>query len=193
MKRLSELKKHEELRKLFHITVGCLIAAASLYVERNIIIGFLLLGLVADLLLRNKIHAIQDMIDVGRRTYGDWAYIAGIIVAAAVFQRPFAFIAACLALALGDGLAGLIGRLYGKHHFAIFGADKTILGSTVFFAVVYVVVWHLLIASLVDPETAFVYAAIIAGVGTITEASIGYGLDNFAVPLVTGALFALLV
>ena len=193
MQRLSELKRHEELRKLLHISAGCGIAVVSFYVDRNLIIAGVLAALAADLLLRDRLHTIQDMINVGRRSYGDYAYIAGIIVSALLFQAQFTFVMAVLALALGDGLAGLIGRLFGKHHFSWFGADKTILGSIVFFAVTYVVAWHLLVASQLSIFDASIGALILAFTTMLVEASIGYGFDNFGVPLSAGVLFAVLV
>jgi phytol kinase len=193
MKRLTELQKHEELRKFFHITAGCGIATASLFVDRPIIIAGLIIGLILDILLRERIHTIQKMIDVGRRSYGDYAYVAGIVISAVIFPRPFTFIAACLVLALGDGLAGLIGRIFGQHHYGWFGADKTYLGSSVFFMVSYFVVWQLLIASQISAPNAFIGALIIAWPTTLLEASIGYGFDNFAVPIMAGILFELMV
>ncbi len=193
MQRISELQRHEELRKLLHITLGCSIAAISLYTDRSLIILALLAGLFFDLIFREKIHAIQDMLNVGRRSYGDYAYIAGIIVSALVFERPFAFIAACLVLALGDGLAGLLGRIFGQHHYGWFGADKTYLGSTVFFVITYFVIWQLLIASQIEINNAFLGAAVVSLPTTIIEAALGYGLDNFAVPISAGVLFELMV
>lgn len=219
MKRLTQLQRHEELRKLVHISLGIFIASISLYVPRSWIVLAIMLGLAADIILRELIaehyksltkavkerpnifirlahlgmRTVDDMTHVGRRTYGDYAYAAGLVIAALIFDRPFAFIAAALVLALSDGLAGLLGRSFGKDSYAWFGATKTYLGSTVFFLFTAFITWQLLIASQIDPVNAALGALIIALPTTLLESAIGYGLDNFAVPIATGLLFELMV
>lgn len=220
MKRSLQLQRHEELRKLAHIGLGCIIAGASLYVDRSLIVLVVMVGLAADVMLREFINytlpniktatydrskisliriasliarTVDNMTDVGRRTYGDYAYVAGIVISALIFDRPFTFIAAVLILALSDGLAGLIGRTFGSHQYAWFGVRKSYLGSAVFFLITSFVSWQLLIASQIDPANAALGALIIAIPTTLLESAIGYGLDNFAVPLAAGLLFELMV
>lgn len=190
---LTRTQRNEEYRKFAHITIGLGVAGVSLYIDRWWLVAALVAGLILDLILRNRAHWVHNMIDVGRTTYGDYSYVLGIAVVAALFADAPVFVGAVLVLALSDGLAGLIGRLFGTHHYYLFGADKTIIGSTVFFTMTFILVFFILTNEGVATVTTLWQSAGIAAAVTVVEGSVGYGLDNFAVPLVTGGLLALVI
>jgi dolichol kinase len=100
----------------------------------------------------------------------------GALLALLLYPSPAASIA-IYALAFGDGMAGLVGKLFGRRR-PSFMLGKSIEGSLACFAVVYISAYGVSRSI----RTAF-FAAFIA---TLVEALPLEDYDNIALPIITG-------
>ncbi len=100
---------------------------------------------------------------------------------AGLTRDPFPAAAALLALSLGDGIGGFIGRRFGTHRFRAFGAKhKTLEGSL---AVAFFAMLGVSVAAWRFGQTISFPAAAGLGVGAaIGEAMAPRGSDNVVVP-----------
>ena len=114
----------------------------------------------------------------GIRLYGI-SYAAGTIAAFALAPVPAA--AALLALALGDGLGGLIGRRHGRHPFTAPGAKrKTLEGAAA--VALFSALAVLLAAARFGAPAAALPVALGALAAAAAEALAPAGTDNLFVP-----------
>lgn len=115
---------------------------------------------------------------IARPSIGEFAFTGGVALAFVLaHDRPAAYAAAILTLALGDTAAALIGRSFGRHRYAVGRARKSVEGSCAFFAVA------VLVGALVPGALGLAAVAAFALATTLAEALAGDGLDNAAIPL----------
>ena len=136
------------------------------------------------------IAAIEE---VDRNSYGTIAYGLAITILLVLCwpDRPDAVTAGVLVMALGDGLAGLIGRQLKTPQWIIFKQTKSI-GGTATMAMVSILV--LLILSNVTNQIISLPIAIAIGLGgTVLEQISMRGLDNLTVPLGVGLTWSMLI
>ena len=137
----------------------------------------------------NSVHKIHE------ESIGALLYAPSLTLTAIVFWpiNQLAFQGAALVLGLSDGIAGIVGRRYGKRKYSITGT-KTVEGSIVFFLITALILSVILLANSSHP---FLNKMILVFGGslllTIIEALFGKGWDNLFIPLVAGfiILFAL--
>jgi phytol kinase len=90
-------------------------------------------------------------------------------------------------LAIGDGLAGLIGRSHGGKGYKIWGGTKSFLGNSIFFATALVmtsIFWYYTQGALsIGPIAIVILFSMLL---TIIESAFAGGFDNLAVPLASG-------
>ena len=111
----------------------------------------------------------------------------GLILCAILYWpvNPLIFQGAALILALSDGLAGLIGRRFGRRAYAITG-PKTIEGSLAFF-IITTFILSLFILDNPNINLLHFLAIIIAALLiTLAEGISGKGWDNLPVALLGG-------
>jgi dolichol kinase len=102
---------------------------------------------------------------------------AGVLASLIIFPQPLNY-AAIAVVALGDGLASVVGRMYGRHHIPRTGG-KTLEGTAAGMACAF------LGAALFVPLP---IAAVAAAAGMAAELfPVRAGHDNVAVPLLAGA------
>jgi dolichol kinase len=114
----------------------------------------------------------------GVRLYGV-SFAAGTVLGFAVAPLPAA--AALLALALGDGLGGLIGRRYGRHGFVASGAKRKTIEGSAAVAIFSALGIALAMLRFGVPLTALPVAAG-AVAAALAEALAPEGTDNLLVP-----------
>jgi dolichol kinase len=122
-------------------------------------------------------------------TNGDerWGGLVLYTIAYAIFTTigvlidPFAAGAALLALSLGDGIGGAVGRALGEHHYrAPGGKRKSLEGS---FVVLLAATAGALVAALVFHVALPFHVALALGlVAAVTEAASPRGTDNLLIP-----------
>ncbi|MFM7394653.1 MAG: dolichol kinase, partial [Cyanobium sp.] len=124
-------QQREASRKLVHIGAGGLVPlAAALHIP---LAQALPTALAMTLLtaINHRLRLIPAVEDVGRRSLGTVAYGASISLLLLLFwrQRPDLVVAGVLVMALGDGMAGLIGPLLPSPRWQVWGQTKSLLGT----------------------------------------------------------------
>jgi phytol kinase len=173
--------KGELARKFVHISVGTFVAFWPFYMSFHTIqlisVAFLLVTLASRYL---KVFSAVHTVD--RKTWGDVLFAVGIGATAIFTKSDWIFMAAILNMSLADGLAGIIGKRFGKsNNYKILGHAKSIAGSLTF-----------LIVSLLVLIAANNFGHLNIDLGTIFGLAIAamvvenfgiYGLDNVFVPI----------
>ena len=131
--------------------------------------------------------------DVDRNSYGTIAYGIAITTLLLLFwpTRADAVSAGVLVMALGDGLAGLIGRNVESPRWVLFGQTKSSVGTMTMAGVTSLVLMGL--ARWSGAELPLPVAISMVTVATGLEQLSWGGLDNLSVPLSVGVLWNQLV
>jgi len=184
----------ELLRKAIHLMVGItpLMASISLPVTEGLLVGGLLVYTVAESLrLEGRVLPVITLLtraasrtrDRDRPVLGPITLGLGALLCLMLYPEPAASVG-IYALAFGDGLSSVVGKLFGRIPLPFTGG-KTLEGSLAAFAAIFWATWwtgH-------DP----VLALAIAAVGTVLEAIPLEDLDNLIIPLGTALAFSLFV
>lgn len=132
---------HPEIsRKFIHITVAGFAATWPLFLSRTDIVLisiFLFAGIVASRYLAffESIHSI------GRKTWGELFFAMSFGVVALMTGDALVYAAAILLMGVADGLAGIIGSVYGKDQtYKVFSGTKSVIGTTTFWVLSLIIV-----------------------------------------------------
>ena len=144
--------------------------------------------------INHQWRLIAAIEDIDRKSYGTIAYGLAITVLLVLFwpDRPDAATAGVLVMALGDGLAGLIGRQLKTPQWIIFEQTKSIGGTTTM-AVVSMLVLLIHVQASRTRQSAAPIAMAIASAATGLEQLSVRGIDNLTVPLAVGLAWAALI
>ena len=111
--------------------------------------------------------------------------LAAAVVIIIFWDNPPLMVAALMPLTWGDGMAPVIGRAFGKHHYTVFGHTRTLQGSVAFFLFgllfTWLALWLIPGPTPIDPLTALAPALLIMGLTTLIEAVSIWGLDNITI------------
>lgn len=180
----------EWTRKLVHIGGGAVIPLAWRFgIERWLAIpAAAAITLLA--LLNHRRRLLPAIEDVGRASYGTVAYGASITLLLLLFwpQRPDAVCAGVLVMALGDGLAGLVGPRLDSPSWRVLGERRSLAGTLTMALVSLAVL--LAVATVAPPGPAWPLLLLLALLGTALEQLAVQGLDNLTVPLGVALLWA---
>ncbi len=182
-------QQREWSRKLLHIGTGPVVLIAwALGIERAIALPA---AAAVTLLtaLNHYFRLLPAVEDVGRHSYGTVAYGAAITVLLALFWpwQPTAVAAGVLVMALGDGLAGLLGASLPSPSWTLWGQRKSVLGTASMAVVSLAVLLVLRAAGGVGPPASAL--VLIALVAVLLEQIALLGIDNLSVPVATGLLW----
>ncbi|MDA1246744.1 MAG: dolichol kinase [Cyanobacteria bacterium] len=185
--------QREWSRKLVHIGTGAVVPIAwATGIDRLIAIpAAALITLLAA--MNHRFRLLPAIEDVGRASYGTIAYGASITLLLLQFwpQQPAAVAAGVLVMAVGDGLAGLLGPLVNSPCWLVWGQRKSVTGTGAMAAgslAMLLLVRQLAIAAgLPHPELPALLA--ISATAVVLEQLAVGGLDNFTVPLAAGWLW----
>jgi len=178
---------NEVSRKAVHISAGILLAALPTFMNRHQVIltnfGFFA-GVV---LLVGMLHIFTSVHAVKRWTIGEFLYPIGTGLTALLFTDLRIYVFAVYVLALGDGLAGLVGRTFGGEGYRILGGTKSLIGNVTFFVVALFLTagfwFYSQSAPFKDGLAIILLASLLM---TLVEAALAGGFDNLAVPLFAG-------
>jgi phytol kinase len=127
---------------------------------------------------------------------GEVVFPLGIAISALIVW-PLSIIAyqgSCLVLGFSDGLAGYIGNIYGKKSYRVFGGNKTIEGSAIFFlfTIAIFISYYILYGSNNSILGLILLSIYAAGV-TFVEAILSCGWDNLIIPITAGLALILVI
>ncbi len=108
------------------------------------------------------------------------------------WDTPPLMVASLMPLTWGDGLAPIIGKKFGRHHFTINDSTRTLEGSLGFFVAAFLATWLALWLMPGSPDltpiNAILPALAVGIVTTVAEAVSIMGLDNITVTLAAMAV-----
>ena len=182
--------QREWSRKLVHIGTGAVVPLAWLCgIDRWIAIpAAAAITLLAA--INHRIRVLPAIEDVGRHSYGTIAYGAAITILLTLYwpNRADAVCAGVLVMALGDGLAGLLGAWIVSPSWTLWGHRKSLAGTATMAGASAASLWLLTLVEQPTPEPWL--AIVIALVATALEQLAWLGIDNLTVPIVSGWLWA---
>lgn len=185
--------QREWSRKLVHIGTGPVVLIAwALGIERQIALPAAgLITIVAA--LNHRLRLLPAVEDVGRASYGTVAYGGSITLLLWWFwpTDPASVAAGVLVMALGDGLAGLLGPLWRSPSWQVLGQRRSLLGTTAMAAASLAVLSALKLAATVLQAGSPSWPLLlwIAATATLLEQIAIGGLDNLSVPLAVAWLW----
>lgn len=188
--------QREWSRKLVHIGTGAVVPIAWAFgISQAIAVPAA--GTITVLAaLNHRIRVIPAIEDVDRHSYGTIAYGASITVLLWLYwpQQPAAVAAGVLVMALGDGLAGLLGPLVPSFSWSIWQQRKSVVGTGAMAAASLLVLLILRAVALAQGMPAPPVAALVAITtsAVLLEQLAVVGLDNFTVPVAVGWLWSTL-
>lgn len=183
----ARIAKGERARKFIHILAGMWMAFWPYYLPYSYI---LLLGVAALALLlysrvTNLFHAIYA---VRRHTYGELFFALGIIVCAYLARADWVFATSILLLALADGGAAVVGKMWGRgNQYKVFGSSlltKSIAGTAAYCILAFgsISIGVLLGGTQAQDVPLLALVALPFGLAIVENAS-PYGVDNLLTPL----------
>lgn len=181
-------------RKLAHIGAGPVVLIAwACGIDRLVAVPAALAMTVAAA-INHRRRLLPGIEDVDRHSYGTIAYGASITLLLLLWwpAHRTAVAAAVLVMAIGDGLAGLLGRLVPSASWQVFQQRRSAVGTaTMGFCslVVLLLLAALAAASGAEPVPDGIALVAIALVATLVEQVAVAGIDNLTVPLSVGWLW----
>lgn len=181
----------EITRKVVHIGTGNVILLAW-WLNIPAWVGVSAAILAATIAIISYFFPILPSLNsVGRRSWGTFFYAVSIGVLVACFwpiSRPEYAAIGILIMALGDGLAALVGQNFGQHPYEIFGSRKSLEGSLTMLGISFLV--SLIILAFVNGINwqIILISLVVALTATILETFSKLGIDNLTVPLGSAAI-----
>ena len=179
-------------RKIIHIGIGPLIPIAHyLKIDQNS--ALLFTGIFSILILINYIFRLIPIIEnVDRKSFGTLFYCLSLFILIFLFweKDPNSLIAGLFIMTFGDGLAGLIGKVFDSKSWIIFKQKKSLYGTLTMFLSSLIVVCTL---GYIQINTFDISFLAIASLATLLEQLSTLGIDNFLVPISSSICFNILV
>jgi phytol kinase len=128
--------------------------------------------------------------NVGRRTWGTCFYAMSIGILVGVFWpigRPEFAVLGVLVMTWGDGLAGLIGKQWGRRQYELWGVQKSLEGSATM-AIVSAIVTLAVLLPIGYGGAAWVCAMVVGICAAGLETWGKVGIDNLTVPIGSAAI-----
>ena len=177
-------------RKLVHIGSGPVVLIAW-WCGIDRLVALPVAGLVTVMAaLNHRLRLLPGIEDIDRHSYGTIAYGASITLLFGLLwpERAQAMAAGVLAMAFGDGLAGLVGPLVSSPRWRVFGQTRSLAGTAVMGISTAAVLFALAALQPVTAPPALALLAI-AAVATTLEQWATAGVDNLSVPLSVAGLW----
>lgn len=179
---------HGELsRKLAHIAIAAFVAFWPWLMSWRTIqlIG---LGMVFIMLLNRQLQIFHFPGNIRHNTYGEVFLALAITTTALLTNNKIFFAVAILMVALGDGMAAIIGTKFGqKWKYRVFNQTKTVIGSMTFWVVALCILGVGLLPAYSQISLSHYDLLLIAAppLLAVVENVAVYGMDNLALPLAT--------
>lgn len=189
-------EQREWSRKLVHIGAGPVVPLAwILGIDRLIAVpAAAVITLLAA--LNHRVRVLPAIEDVGRRSYGTVAYGASITLLLLLGwpAQASSVAAGVLVMAMGDGLAGLLGPMITSPSWLVLGQRRSLVGTASMALASFTVLAVLAVIGDGEaggsPSLAAIAAISLVAVA-LEQVAIG-GIDNLTVPLAVAGLWRLL-
>jgi phytol kinase len=173
-------------RKVIHIGVGMMSWFLHILFDNPWFFIAAALSFMVINLLDWRYHFFAAMASSDRSNLGTVYFpLAAAAVAYLFWDRPPLMVAALMPLTWGDGLAPVIGRMYGRRSYTVHTSIRTLEGSAGFFVAGFTFTWLALWIMpgppAISPLTALLPALVITLVTTAIEAVSIFGLDNITI------------
>ncbi|WP_115131405.1 diacylglycerol/polyprenol kinase family protein [Synechococcus sp. N26] len=185
--------QRELSRKIVHIGTGAVVPLAWFF-EIPFVVALPVAAVITVVTtINHQWRFIPAVEDVDRNSYGTIAYGISITTLLLLFwpTRADAVSAGVLVMALGDGLAGLVGRNVESPKWVLFGQTKSSIGTMTMAVVSGLVLIGL--ARWSGADLSLPAALGMVAMATGLEQLSWSGLDNLSVPLSVGMLWSQLV
>ena len=185
--------QRELSRKIVHIGTGAVVPLAWFF-EIPFVVALPVAAVITVVTtINHQWRFIPAVEDVDRNSYGTIAYGIAITTLLLLFwpTRADAVSAGVLVMAMGDGLAGLIGRNVASPKWVLFGQTKSSVGTMTMAVVSGLVLIGL--ARWSGADLSLPAALGMVAMATGLEQLSWRGLDNLSVPLSVGVLWSQLV
>jgi phytol kinase len=181
----------EFVRKVVHIGAGQIILLAWwMQIPAWVGIGAAIaLSLVS--VLSYWLPLLPSINNIGRKSWGTCFYAMSIGILVAWFWPlglPQYAVLGVLVMTWGDGLAGLIGRQYGRHRYVLWGSQKSWEGTAVMAIVSAIVSLLVLLPTHGHNWQSWATAGTIGLVAAGLESFSKLGVDNLTVPIGSAAI-----
>jgi len=189
-------QQREWSRKLVHIGTGLVVLLAwGLGIDRLIAVpAAAAVTLLAA--LNHRVRVLPAIEDVDRHSYGTIAYGASITLLFWLWwpQHRAAVAAGVLVMALGDGLAGLVGPLIPSPSWSVLGQRRSLVGTATMALASLIVLMSLALFAGAGggggggaPSASSI--AVITAIAVLLEQVATGGIDNLSVPIGVAALW----
>jgi phytol kinase len=183
-------EQREWSRKLVHIGSGPVVLIAwALGIDRLVAVpAAAAVTLLAA--LNHRVRVLPAIEDVDRHSYGTIAYGASITLLLVLWwpEHRAAVAAGVLVMALGDGLAGLLGPLLPSPSWSVLGQRRSLVGTTSMAVACLAVL--LVLAAFAGRDAPSVQAIMaITAIAVLLEQVATGGIDNLSVPIAVAALW----
>lgn len=176
--------KGEGIRKFIHISTSFLIFPLLYLIQNPSLryfgpVFFIVFNGVASYGGMGKIIGMEDE----KRHLGLVIYPLSVLILVFLYNTGVINIysaqSGVLIMGLGDGMAALLGRKWGRHKYKVSKVgEKSIEGTAAMFVFSFLVVYFL------SPSSLFI-SLLVAIVATVAENISPSGIDNFTVPLIS--------
>jgi len=182
--------QQELSRKIVHIGSGFVLPLAWFVQIPTVVAVTAAATATLVAFINHRWRLIPAVEDVDRSSYGTVAYGLSITLLLIWFwpHHPDAVVVGVLVMALGDGLAGLIGRQIQSPNWSIAGQTKSLLGTSVMAGVSFSVLF--MTATWMGLSPQLWSFTLITSIAVLLEQFSILGLDNLSVPIVTATLWA---
>ena len=179
---LRKRRYHPEItRKFVHISVATFAATWPFYLSWThieLMSILLFFGVVAS----HRYGYFKNVYEVNRSTWGESFFAMSIGFTALLSQDAWVFTAAMLSLGLADGLAAVVGTLFGGgHQYKVFGTKKTRAGTITFWVTAVIII--LVCGVLNGPKNGWTTLIWLPALATVAENIGVQGLDNLLIPI----------
>src|ERR1035438_2240262 len=178
--------KTEFTRKIIHITGGTTAAFTPWFLSWQQI-ELLAVIMFSFLLVFRYLGLFKSSRSIKRISLGELMFAACIGLVAVITHDRLIFVAAILEMGIADSMAAVFGIYYGKKTgYKVFGQQKSLVGSGVFYLCSLLILsWYLLVSHAGGNWSVLIWLPVVA---TGLEAIGVDGLDNLLVPVVVAAI-----
>ena len=185
--------QRELSRKIVHIGTGAVVPLAWFF-QIPFVVALPVAAVITVVTgMNHQWRFIPAVEDIDRNSYGTIAYGLAITTLLILFWpgRADAVCAGLLVMALGDGLAGLVGRSVNSTQWTVLGQTKSVAGTLTMALVSTLVLVGLMLAY--RNAIAWGVAVGISVMATVLEQVSPAGVDNLSVPMLVSLGWVLLI